>query len=182
MSSWDFYLLLKEFAKPPRYSKSKSFTLEFNRNYCFSYCCSPLVTWCINHPVSIWGIMREMGFLYLWAVAGPKLARAQVPVCMNWELLWVFHGLFLVKLIIALSHSGKSGLYFLMFRAVSVCQHKALSCVMEGEASDHDGEKQPSTWSRYLKMLNVRHWHSEWQFTQKQERKYFCNCSLSQIP
>jgi len=54
--------------------------------------------------------------------------------------------LFLVKLIIAFPHSGKSEFYFLMFRAFSVCQHKAiLSYVTEGGASDYDGEKEPST-------------------------------------
>lgn len=48
----------------------------------------------------------------------------------------------LVNLIIAFSHSGKSGLYFLMFRAFCVCHHKAiLSCVTEGGASDYDGKK-----------------------------------------
>lgn len=91
----------------------------------------------------------------------------------------VFHRLFLAKLIIAFSHSGKPELYLLVFRAFSVCQHKALlSCMTDWERSKWLRWRKGA---RYVKMLNMWYWYSEWKFTQKQEWKYFSNCCLSQI-
>lgn len=63
-------------------------------------------------------------------------------VCVNWEMLQLFHRLLLVKLIIVFSHSGTSESYVLMSEAFSVCQQKdLLSCVTEGGASDCDEQK-----------------------------------------
>lgn len=100
-------------------------------------------------------------------------------VCVNWEMLQVFHRLLLVKLIFSFRHVR-----------VVLSRVQSIFCLSAQSSSQLcDWGRSKWLWWRKVaqhviqifKMLNAWHWQSKQQFTQKQEQKYFSRCCLSQI-